>query len=448
MKIELNKDVYYILDKLNKNGYESYIVGGCVRDFLLDRKLKDWDITTSAYPEDIVNLFEHTIPTGIKHGTVTIVIDKNSYEVTTYRIDGKYSDNRHPDNVIFTSSLKEDLSRRDFTINALAYNKKEGLIDIFNGMNDLNAKIVKAVGDANKRFKEDALRMLRAVRFACQLEFNIEKDTFESISVNSSLLKNVSAERIKDELVKILLTKTPSRGLRMLEETKLLDYIIPELRECIGFDQRNPHHDKNVFDHIMSVLDYSDEDIIVRLSALLHDIGKPKTFTIDQKGIGHFYGHNIVSADMAEVILKRLKFDNSTIKKVTILIKEHMSAYNVMKNKTLKKFISRVGTDNLEQLFQLQIADSKGHKKDADYTPILKRRENVRKILEKGEPFTTNQLKIKGDDLIALGFKPGREIGELLNTLLDMVLEKPQLNNKDTLINIAKTKGTVSQSKM
>jgi tRNA nucleotidyltransferase (CCA-adding enzyme) len=438
MKIELTKEVQYILETLMDNGYEAYIVGGCVRDSLLKRDIKDYDITTNALPEDIIKLFERTIPTGLKHGTVTVVINKNNYEVTTYRIDGTYSDNRHPDQVEFTSSLREDLSRRDFTINALVYNNAQGIIDLFSGIEDLNQRIVRCVGDADRRFNEDSLRMLRAVRFSSQLGFNIEETTYSAIKKNNHLLKNVSKERIREELVKILMSSIPSRGIRMLLDTGLLKHIIPELLECVGFDQRNPHHDKNVFDHIMSVLDNSSSSLIVRLGALLHDIGKPRTFSVDKRGVGHFYSHNTVGAEMAETILKRLRFDNNTIKKVVILIKEHMSAYTVMKNKTLKKFIARVGLDNIEELFQLQIADSKGHKASADYSPILKRREDVRRILEKGEAFTVSSLKISGDDLIKLGFKPGKEIGVTLNKLLDMVLTDPQLNNSATLINIAK----------
>jgi tRNA nucleotidyltransferase (CCA-adding enzyme) len=438
MKIELTKEVQYILETLMDNGYEAYIVGGCVRDSLLKREIKDYDITTNALPEDIIKLFERTIPTGLKHGTVTVVINKNNYEVTTYRIDGTYSDNRHPDQVEFTSSLREDLSRRDFTINALVYNNHQGFIDLFSGIEDLNQRIVRCVGDADRRFNEDSLRMLRAVRFSSQLGFNIEEATYSAIKKNNHLLKNVSKERIREELVKILMSSIPSGGVRMLLDTGLLKHIIPELLECVGFDQRNPHHDKNVFDHIMSVLDNSSSSLIVRLGALLHDIGKPRTFSVDKRGIGHFYGHNTVGAEMAETILKRLRFDNNTIKKVVILINEHMSAYTVMKNKTLKKFIARVGVDNIEELFQLQIADSKGHKANADYSPILKRREDVRRILEKGEALTVSSLNISGDDLIRLGFKPGKEIGVTLNKLLDMVLGDPQLNNSTTLINIAK----------
>lgn len=440
MKIDLTDDVSYILDTLNKNNYEAYIVGGCVRDRILGRQLKDWDITTSALPEELVKLFKKTIPTGIKHGTVTVVLNKDNYEITTFRIDGEYSDNRHPDKVIFTPSLKEDLSRRDFTINAMAYNNEKDLIDMFDGKSDLSEKLIRCVGDADKRFKEDALRMLRAVRFACQLQFNIEEGTFEAITRNSSLLKAVSKERIRDEFCKILLSDKPSRGIRMLEKTNLLAYIIPELKATVGFDQKNPHHDKNVFDHILAVLDNSDAELIVRLSAILHDIGKPRTFSVDRKGIGHFYGHNVVGAEMAEAILKRLRFDNITIKKVVVLITEHMSIYANMKNRTLKKFIGRVGVENLDSLFKLQMADREGHTKDVDYGPILRRKEEIDKILENGEAFTVQQLKINGDDLIKLGFKPGKQIGIILEELLNKVMEKPEMNNREQLIQLAKNK--------
>jgi tRNA nucleotidyltransferase (CCA-adding enzyme) len=440
MKIDLTEDVTYILDILNKNNYEAFVVGGCVRDSLLNRKLKDWDITTNALPEEIIRLFTHTILTGIKHGTVTVVMNKNNFEITTYRIDGEYSDNRHPDKIIFTPSLEEDLSRRDFTINALAYNKTRNLVDIFDGLPDLNRKVIRCVGDADKRFKEDALRMLRAVRFACELQFNIEKSTFDAIIKNSSLLKTVSNERIRDELCKILLSDLPSRGLRMLEKTNLLSYVIPELKECVGFDQKNPHHDKNVFNHILAVIDNSPSDLIVRLSALMHDIGKPRTLTIDKKGIGHFYGHNVVGADMAEIILKRLRFDNTTINRVLLLVTEHMSIYSNMKKNTLKKFIGRVGTENLDSLFQLQMADREGHKDNVDYGPILKRKEAIHDILKNGEAYTVGMLKIDGNDLIKLGYKPGKEIGIILEELLSKVMERPEMNNRKQLIELAKNK--------
>lgn len=440
MKINLTDEVKYILDILNKNNNEGFVVGGCVRDSLLNRKLKDWDITTNALPEEIIKLFSHTIPTGIKHGTVTVVVNKINFEVTTYRIDGDYSDNRHPDKVTFTPSLEEDLSRRDFTINAMAYNKDKNLVDLFDGFSDLNKKLIRCVGDADKRFKEDALRMLRAVRFACELGFNIEKSTFEAIIRNSALLITVSKERIRDELCKILLSNLPSRGLRMLENTNLLSYIIPELKESVGFDQRNPHHDKNVYNHILAVVDNSPSDLVVRLSALMHDIGKPRTLTIDKKGIGHFYGHNVIGAEMAEIILKRLRFDNNTIKRVMILVTEHMSIYANMKNRTLKKFIGKVGTENLESLFQLQMADREGHKDNADFTPILKRKEAIEKILQNGEAYTIGMLKINGNDLIKLGFKPGKEIGIILEELLNKVMERPEMNNRERLIELAKNK--------
>ncbi|MFL0268438.1 CCA tRNA nucleotidyltransferase [Candidatus Clostridium radicumherbarum] len=440
MKIILTEEVSYILDTLNKNNREAFIVGGCVRDSLLKRELKDWDITTSALPDEIIELFPETIPTGIKHGTVTVVINKHNYEVTTYRIDGEYSDNRHPDKVTFTPSLKEDLSRRDFTINSMAYNKINNLVDLFNGSIDLSRNLIRCVGDPDKRFKEDALRMLRAVRFACELKFNIHKPTFIAIINNAYLLNSVSKERIRVEFCKILLSDFPSRGLRMLEKTDLLAYIIPELKESVGFDQKNPHHDKNVFDHILSVVDNSPQELEVRLSALLHDIGKPRTFSTDKKGIGHFYGHNIVGAKMAEQILKRLRFDNITIKKVSILITEHMSIYANMKNRSLKKFINRVGAENLDSLFKLQMADREGHKADADYSPILKRKEAIDEILNNGEAYNIGMLKINGDDLIKLGFKPGKEIGIVLEELLNKVMERPEMNNRAKLIELAKNK--------
>jgi len=440
MKINLTDEVSYILDTLNKNNKEAYIVGGCVRDSLLKRELKDWDITTSALPEEIIDLFSQTIPTGLKHGTVTVVINEHNFEITTYRIDGEYSDNRHPDKVTFTPSLREDLSRRDFTINAMAYNKINNLVDLFNGSIDLNRRIIRCVGEPDKRFKEDALRMLRAVRFACELQFNIDKPTFNAIINNAYLLNYVSKERIRDEFCKMLLSDLPSRGLRMLEKTDLLSFIIPELKESVGFDQKNPHHDKNVFDHILSVVDNSSSELVVRLSALLHDIGKPRTFTTDKKGIGHFYGHNTVGADMAEQILKRLRFDNITIKKVSILITEHMSIYANMKNRSLKKFINRVGTDNLDSLFKLQMSDREGHKDNADYSPILKRKEAIEAIINNGEAYNIGMLKINGDDLIKLGFKPGKEIGITLEELLNKVMERPEMNNRAKLLELAQNK--------
>lgn len=437
VKINIPKEISYILDTLEKNNYEAYIVGGCVRDSVLNRQPKDWDVTTNALPEDIIRIFNHTVPTGIKHGTVTVIVEDQNIEITTYRIDGEYSDNRHPDEVIFTSSLEEDLSRRDFTINSMAYNSKIGLVDPFKGEQDLANNLIKAVGNPDTRFNEDALRELRAIRFAAQLNFSIDNNTYASIISNSGLIKNISPERIKDELCKILLSDNPGNGIRDLKDTKLLSYILPELNSCVDFDQKNPHHDKDVFEHILSVLDNSPKDIIIRISALLHDVGKPKCFTIDKKVIGHFYGHNIESAYLAEKILQRLKFDNYTIKTVTTLVKEHMCHFEKIRPYTVKKIINRTGPENLDKLFELIIADIKAHKAPFNFDNVNNLRSMCYEILSENQPLTLKDLKITGNDLIDLGFKKGIEIGNVLNEILDMVLKNPELNTKEQLSEIA-----------
>lgn len=437
MNINVPKEAYIIIDTLEKHNYEAFIVGGCVRDSLLNSSPKDWDITTSALPETVVSLFSKTVPTGIQHGTVTVIINGESFEVTTYRIDGEYTDSRHPNGVYFTSSINEDLSRRDFTINAMAYNPSIGLVDPFGGEADLSKGIIKCVGDAGLRFREDALRMLRAIRFSCQLNFSIETSTFASICNISSNIKKVSLERIRDEFCKILISRHPSHGIRLLHSTGILKIIMPELEKCVNFSQRNPHHDKDVFEHILSVLDNSPCSIKLRLSALFHDIGKPECFVMDESGTGHFHGHDKVSAKIAEEIMKRLKFDNSTIKDVSLLISEHMTGYAVLRNNSIKKLINRVGLNNVEDLFQLQIADSKGHAVP-DCTNILKTRTMARKIINERQPLTVKDLVINGNDLIKIGYKPGKELGEELNILLELVLSNPEMNAKDKLLESAK----------
>ncbi|MCJ7691441.1 MAG: CCA tRNA nucleotidyltransferase, partial [Clostridiaceae bacterium] len=299
-------DVKIILDTLKNNGYESYIVGGSVRDFVMGLSMpKDYDIATSAMPEEIIRLFLKTIPTGIKHGTVTVMLNGEGYEVTTYRIDGQYLDNRRPEAVTFVSNLKEDLARRDFTINALALNVEDDVIDYFGGLDDLADKIIRAVGEPNKRFQEDALRMLRAIRFAARLEFHIEEKTLEAIKVNCNLILNISSERIRDELSKMLLSNNSGVALRLLEETKLLGFILPELQKAVGFNQLNPHHDKDIFNHTLSVVENCPLSLNLRVAALLHDIAKPDCFTLDKSGVGHFYGHDKKSVMLTQQILKR-----------------------------------------------------------------------------------------------------------------------------------------------
>ncbi len=444
IKIQIPKGVKYIINTLQENGYEAYIVGGAVRDSLLERKVNDWDITTSANPQEVVNIFENLgykiIPTGLKHGTVTILINSIGYEVTTFRIDGEYEDNRRPKEVKFTSNLREDLKRRDLTINAMAYNDKIGLVDYFHGLEDLNNKIIRCVGNSKDRFNEDSLRMLRCIRFASQLNFHMEESIRLNIRELSRNIANVSMERIRDELCKILVSSQPVYGIKNIVELNLMDCIIPELKVCVGFKQHNIHHDKDVYEHILSVVENVPNKLELRLAALLHDIGKPKCFSIGDNGQGHFYGHQKISADMTKDILKRLKFDNKTIDKVDKLVYNHMARYNKLRTPNIKKFINKVGIDNLDDLFELQIADIKGSAKEYhSFDNVLNLKIKCEKILSERQPLTIKDLDINGYDLMKLGINQGKEIGIMLNKLLDIILENPNLNNKEDLIKIVES---------
>lgn len=325
-KSKIPDEAFYILNDLNDLSYESYICGGAIRDILLGKTVKDFDITTQATPEEVMDIFKGrytVLPTGIDHGTVTVMVNKMPIEVTTFRTDGEYSNGRKPDLVEFIRNVKDDVNRRDFTINSLLYDGKY-IIDYVGGLLDLNNKKIRAIGNADDRFKDDALRMMRCIRFSCQLSFNIVKSTIQSIERNAELIKNVSQERIRDELVKILMSDKPSKGIGLLAKTNLLKYILPELQSCVGFDQHNKHHNKNVFNHILKVLESTPCVLNIRLAALFHDIGKPMCFTIDEHGEGHFYNHHKIGADKTREIMKRLKFDNETINNVCILVYEHM----------------------------------------------------------------------------------------------------------------------------
>lgn len=433
-------EVNEIITTLYKNGYTAFMVGGCVRDSLLGLTPKDYDITTNALPGKITKLFSKTIPTGLKHGTITVIMNDIPFEVTTYRIDGEYKDNRRPENVEFISNVKEDLARRDFTINAMAYNNQDGLIDYFEGKKDLKLKVIKCVGDPNKRFNEDALRMLRAIRFSCQLNFDIHKETFESIKVNYKLIENISAERVKDELCKILLSSSPSEGLRLLESSGILKIILPELQTCVGFDQKTPYHNKDIFEHTLGVIDKIPPKLHLRLAALFHDIGKPLCFFTDEKGVGHFYGHNNKGEELSKTILKRLKFDNETITKVTKLVKEHMNVLDSPKDATLKRMINRVGKDLILDLFTIQRADilsSAPPFKCLEKVEFMEQRTS--EILSSNTPLNSKELAVDGNDLMReLNLKPGKTLGAILSYLLDKVLEDSSLNNKETLIYLAK----------
>ena len=440
MYLSIPDYVENIIKKLEEKNYEAYVVGGSVRDLLIGREPSDYDITTNALPEEIEEVFKEyrTLEVGKKFGTIVVIQSEGVVEVTTFRLDGEYIDGRRPEEVYFSKDLKEDLSRRDFTINAMAYNEQVGIVDYFDGMGYLKNKIIKTVGDPQDRFKEDYLRVIRAIRFATQLECFIEDDTYKACKDYSKHLTHISMERIKDEIFKILLAKHPSYGIRLLKDTGMLEVILPEMINTIGFNQQNPNHNKDVFEHTLAVLDNTTPILHIRLAALFHDIGKPDTFTIDEEGIGHFYGHDKLSVDMATKILTRWKTSNELIHKVTILIEKHMTQHDDFGEKALKRLIAKVGEKEIFNLLQLQKADLIGSREDSDISKLIEREKKIRDILNSEEVYETKQLTIDGKDVIELGYKQGRIIGEILEYLLEEVLENPELNNRESLIGIVK----------
>lgn len=441
--MNIPNEAQFIIQNIELHNEEAFLVGGCVRDFLMNKLPKDYDICTSAAPEKTKKIFEElnckVILTGIQHGTVTVVVNKENFEITTYRVDGDYLNGRKPETVSFTKSIYEDLKRRDLTINAIAYSPKKGFIDPHHGEADIKNKLIKAVGDPLKRFEEDALRMLRAIRFVAQLDFNLTLNTKEAILIKKENLRKVSKERITEELNKILLSKNPAKGLKLLNELEMLDYVIPELKPCVNFEQYNPHHDKDVFNHILEVIENIDTKsksdlLILRLAALFHDIGKPSTFTISEiDNIGHFYGHELKSYDLCLDIMKRMKYDNKTIKTVSLIVKNHMRQLN-LKKKSLKRFINSVGPENTNYIFNFMIADKK---RDQEKVNLIKKiRVLCDEIKDSNEAFSKKDLKIDGADIISLGIDKGPLVGKILNELLEKVIDDPQLNDFEKLKNI------------
>lgn len=442
MVINLPREVEYIINSLYQSGYEAFAVGGCVRDSLLGRIPGDWDIATSALPDDVMKLFSsfRAIPTGLKHGTVTLVLIGSSFEITTYRVDGEYSDSRRPDSVNFTQSIEEDLKRRDFTINSMAYNSKQGLVDLFDGQRDLENKLIRCVGDANTRFSEDALRMLRAVRFSAQLGFDISNETKKAITKNARLLNKVSRERIRSELVKIFISDCPGR-LRDLVELDLMEKIIPEFLKCKGFPQKHPYHVYTVDEHIYKVVENVRNDIILRWAAFLHDIGKPECKTEDKKGIAHFYGHNQVSARIASKILRDLKVDNGTMNKVVKLVLNHDLTVGESR-KSICKWLNKLSKQDFERLLELKAADISAQNPTyyENSRSKLKKIEDIyATIISEGYCYSIQDLAINGEDLKTIGFKEGKEMGDILKRLLYLAMENPEINTKGKLIECVKS---------
>ena len=438
--IQLPEKVKYIIDTIMEAGYEAYAVGGCIRDSILLREPSDWDITTSASPYQVKELFRRTLDTGIKHGTVTVMLDKEGFEVTTYRIDGEYEDGRHPKEVTFTRNLTEDLKRRDFTINAMAYNEKDGLVDIFGGLEDIRCKMIRCVGDPVERFSEDALRMMRAVRFSAQLGYRIEEETSNAIRVLAPDLKKISAERIQTELVKLLTSPHPDY-LRMAYETGITKVVLPEFDLCMITEQKNPHHCYTVGEHTLVAMQAVRADKVLRLAMLFHDMGKPLCVTTDEEGIDHFHGHPSVSEEIAGNVLHRLKFDNDTIYMVKKLVKYH-DQYIEPQPKNVRCAIRKMGEDVFPLLLEVKEADVQAQsdflreKKEKNLKDV---RDVYQRILEEKQCVSLKTLAINGKDLIdQTGMKPGKELGEVLNELLDLVTEDPARNTREYLLKAAK----------
>jgi tRNA nucleotidyltransferase (CCA-adding enzyme) len=436
--VKLDKDVVKILNKFEKNKFKAYIVGGAVRDYLLGYDINDYDIATDAKPEEVTEIFEKVIPTGVKYGTVTLIYNNKNYEITTFRKDFDYINNRKPDKVVYSEDIDEDIKRRDFTINSLYCDSKGRIRDKYSGVKDIKSKIIRTIGNPDERFKEDALRMIRAVRFMATLGFKIEEKTKNSIVKNHQLIENVSAERIKTEFDRILLSNNPGEGIRTLTDTNLMKYIIPELYKTVDFDQHSKYHDKNVYDHTIAVVENIEPKLDLRLAALLHDISKPESFTLDEELEGHFKGHHIKSADKSLEILKRLRYDNKTIENVRVLIRYHYLKDISIKEKGVKRFINNVGKERLDDIFKLNIADIKGKADMRSIDKVYNLQKKCKEILEKQEPLSIKDLKINGNDIIKTGVKEGKKVGEVLQYLLEKVLENPALNNRKDLLEITK----------
>lgn len=426
-----------IIQELAAHGFEAYAVGGCVRDSILGRKPEDWDITTSARPEQVKAIFPRTVDTGIEHGTVTVLMDREHFEVTTYRVDGEYEDHRHPKEVTFTASLEEDLKRRDFTINAMAYNPETGLVDIFNGIEDLKNQVIRCVGDPGERFDEDALRILRAIRFSAQLGFQIDAATQRAMSERAKDLKEVSAERIRVELVKLLVSGHPEY-IREACRLGITRVILPEYDRIVGVVQHTPNHIYDVEEHTLLALKNIEADPVLRLTMLFHDLGKPIVKKTDgDRDI--FYKHPEVSAEICRKILRRLKFDNHTLEKVYRLVKWHGLKY-LPNDISVRRALNRVGSDIFEDFIKVQRADISA--KNPAVVPkkmkqLAEKEAIYRNIIRRGDCFAVRMLAVNGRDLLGAGIPQGPMLGAVLERLVERVLDEPELNDRERLLALA-----------
>ena len=431
--------VFAIAQKLRAAGFRSWIVGGCVRDSILGKPVADWDLCTDALPQKLMKVFPRAVPTGLQHGTVTVVMNGVHYEVTTLRGETTYSDGRRPDAVSFVDDITADLARRDFTINAIAADPETGvLVDPFDGRKDIERKSIRAVGKAIERFSEDGLRVLRAARFAATLEFDLDPETFAAISPTLDTFKKVSQERVRDEWVKTMKAKRPSRAFDVMRESGIMAITCPELMEGVGMEQ-NKWHTFDVWRHGMACMDHCTGDPILRIAALLHDVGKPRSRAFSDKTQDYtFYDHDKIGAEIADPICERLRFSNDERSRIVHLVRHHLFHYDNWSDAAVRRWIRRVGKDRIDDLMRLSEADLRGKAPEVDpaiLTPLEQLKVHVERILAEGAALSTGDLAVDGNVLIKeLGIKPGRIIGELLTSLLEEVIADPAVNTKDTLL--------------
>lgn len=433
--MNLPPQVNTALQLLESAGYEAFLVGGAVRDYVRDGSpAKDWDITTNALPEQVKEVFAgfHLIETGLKHGTVTVMIDHEPLEVTTYRIDGDYTDHRHPDAVRFTRNLREDMERRDFTMNALAYNPRIGVVDLVGGKRDIKDGIIRCVGNPDRRFQEDGLRILRALRFASVLCLEIEPATADAVHRNKELLKEIAAERIQVELTKMLCGEGVQEVLTKYED--ILALVMPELEPMFGFEQHNPHHNSDVWNHTIKVVSNAPAEPVMRWTALLHDVGKPHCFSFDEQGVGHFFGHASKSTLIADELLQRLRFDNATRERITLLVKNHDTPLPI-DEKGVKRLMSRLGAEAALQIVDIHRADTAGQHPDCAYryAEFDEVQAMMQKVLDEQACFSVKNLAINGNDVLAKGLR-GKQVGEALQKTLNAVMDGEIPNEKSKLL--------------
>jgi len=426
---DIDPGALFIIKKLNEGGYEALVVGGCIRNLVMGEEAHDWDITTSATPEEISRAFKgyKVVPVGEKYGTIMVVIKAVNYQVTTFRGKDKLKGIEETEVAKWTSLLREDLKHRDFTINTLIWSEKEGVLDYMKGLEDIKRRVIKGVENPSERIKEDPLRMLRAVRLACELNFKIDRDTSQAIKINSKLIKNLSTERIRDELIKILLSNFPKRGFKLLQQLGLLQFILPELERGVGFYQEDLCPNKDLFEHILNLLNNLPPDLALRLVALLGEVTQPTSNSETSR------------EEVAAKILRRLKFKNSIIKKVSILVQEDWRVIDFLNPKNIRQFISKRGEENILNVLELKRADIKIGKKIAKLKQLEKMKQQVREVLEEEPPVLLKDLAINGKDLIDLGYQEGVELGGMLKKLLEIVIDQPELNRRERLLEFLET---------